>query len=475
MSAAAAAGMAIAPSMAFGMHNIPSPLKRKFGKIDFDVTTFGLGGQASLQWTPEGVDPVRIILKAFEIGVNYYDTSNLYGQSQQHYGEAFRQLNLVPGKPNYNKELRESIFLTTKSAIRWGSNTFPEIQGIGNRTQGDHGQGVIGDVKRSLSLMFGDGKGNYPKGAYLDMMLCHNLNRTIEVDALYKGLETPLDPNGEFGALVAMKDFRDGTNYTGLNPENEKLIKHIGFSGHSSAPVLMDMIQRDKYDILEGLLVTINPNDKLYLNMQHNVFPVAKEKGLAIIGMKIFSNGAMYHNESAWVRQNRELVMTVGSDELPSKPLIEYALTTPGIHTLIIGIGHIDDDPLKCQLVQNFYASQIEPDGLSERERRKIEEVASHVKEGKTNYFQLEDNELTPPNNIRVEGKKLAWDTAFAGDEPLEKYEIFEGDKRVDVVMHKPQIDKTPFEFSGVKKGKKYIVSSVDKLGRKADSQVITA
>ncbi|MEX2371828.1 MAG: aldo/keto reductase [Bacteroidales bacterium] len=328
MSAAAAAGIAIAPSCTFGMDSIPAPLKRRFGKIDFNVTTLGLGGQASIQWTPEGVDPVKIILKAFETGINYFDTSNLYLKSQMHYGEAFRKLNLVPGKTLYNKKLRKSIFLTTKSHIRWGKKGFPEMDGVGNWTQGDHSEGVIGDLKRSLSQMFGDGKGSYPKGSYVDMVLCHSLNTFEEVDVLYHGLETPLNSNANFGALVALKDYRDGTNHTKLNPDKEKLLNHIGFSGHRSAPVMMEMIRRDNFDILDGMLIAINPNDRHKLNMQYNVIPVAREKGLGIIAMKVFADGALFTKKADWSSEPSDVVMTVGSEELPSKPLVEYALTT---------------------------------------------------------------------------------------------------------------------------------------------------
>ena len=42
----------------------------------------GLGGQSSLQWAPENIDPVAIIVKAYQSVINYYDTSNVYGQSQ---------------------------------------------------------------------------------------------------------------------------------------------------------------------------------------------------------------------------------------------------------------------------------------------------------------------------------------------------------------------------------------------------------
>lgn len=467
LSAASAAGILIAPSCTVQLENIPIALKRKFGKIDFNVTTMGMGGQASIQWTPDGVNPVEIILKAFQLGINYFDTSNLYAKSQLHYGEAFRKLNLVPGRPLYNKNLRESIFLTTKSHIRWGK-TPPEekINGVGNWTQGEHGEGVIGDLKRTLSQVFGDKDGEYDADAYVDMVLIHSLNNTAEVDILYQGLESPLNKNKNFGALVALRDYRDGTNLTGLNPDNEKRLKHIGFSGHRSAPVMMDMIQRDEWDILDAMLIAINPNDRKKLNMQYNVIPVAEAKGLGIIAMKVFADGAMYTKAADWSRKPEDVVMTVGSKELPSQPLIEYALTIPGIHTAIIGIGHIDEDPLKCQLIQNYYAAQVMPDALSEDDRRDIEERTAHVKGGNTNYFQLDKEELSPPKNVRILDGTLAWDTAIAGDEPIVKYEIREGGKKIGEVAHYPQTTKKPFTFEGIDPSKNYTVVAVDRLGR---------
>jgi len=257
LSAAAAAGAVLLPALSCKSTVIPAPMKRRFGKIDFDVTTIGLGGQSSLQWTPEGIEPVDIITKAFDLGINYFDTSNVYGPSQMNYGKAFRKLNLVPGQKGYDQKLRDSIFLTTKTMIRWAKGGYPKLDNVRNSTDGDHGEGAVADLKRSLSLMFGNNDGNYPEGAYINMMLIHNLTNPEEVDVVYKGLETPLDLNDNFGALIALRDFRDGTNITGLNPKNEKLIRHIGFSGHYNAPAMMDMIQRDKWDILDGMLVAI--------------------------------------------------------------------------------------------------------------------------------------------------------------------------------------------------------------------------
>ena len=119
-SAATAAGLSLAPFVSCGHIGVQKPMTRGFGRIDFGVTTLGLGGQGSLQWSPGDVDPVRIILKTFHLGVNYFDTSNLYGPSQENYGKAFRELHLIPGAPGYDEGLRRSIFLTSKTRLRYG-------------------------------------------------------------------------------------------------------------------------------------------------------------------------------------------------------------------------------------------------------------------------------------------------------------------------------------------------------------------
>ena len=152
---------------------------RKLGRTERKVTTLGLGGQASIQWPGEGVDPVAIIEKAVHLGITYLDTSNIYGPSQKHYGQAFRRLGLVPDAPNYDVNLRGRIFLAGKthlrSARRPESATFRSdfSEGMGDDFQV---KTAVDDVRRSLSLMFGDGKGAYPRGAYLDSLQFHNIN-----------------------------------------------------------------------------------------------------------------------------------------------------------------------------------------------------------------------------------------------------------------------------------------------------------
>jgi hypothetical protein len=92
-------------------------ITRRLGRTGWQVTTLGLGGQASIQWPAAGVDSAAIIEKAYRLGVNYLDTSNIYGPSQQHFGEAFRRLGLSPAAANYDPAARGRIYIATKTHI----------------------------------------------------------------------------------------------------------------------------------------------------------------------------------------------------------------------------------------------------------------------------------------------------------------------------------------------------------------------
>ena len=448
------------------------------GRIGFEATTLGLGGQGSLQWTPSDVDPAKIILKAFDLGVNYFDTSNVYDSSQMNYGKAFRELHLIPGQPGYNERLRNSIFLTSKTALRYGKGA-SQKQGMINVTNGKPGSHAADDIRRTLSQIFGDGQGSYPKGAYLNMVLLHSVSSIADIDALYEGYDHP-DPKAEtIGTLATLIDYRDGTNLTGLNPKEEKLIRHIGFSGHASPPVMMEMIQRDSRNILEGMLVAINANDRSYFNMQYNVIPVAAANNMGVIAMKIFADGAMYSKPATWTSRPDMVVRQVGSDALPSGRLVEYSLSIPGVHTAIIGTGHIDADSRACQLRQNLLAAQTRPNALSISDRRDIEKLARTAKEGKTNYFQDPMQALsaarTPAAVQEMRGQKriaqLKWQTAYAGDEPIVRYEIWRDNQKTGQVAHKPQVRQTPFLFEETlsdKAAHRYQIVTVDAAGRTA-------
>ena len=467
---------------------------RRLGRTNRSVTTLGLGGQASLQWTASGIDPVAIIEKAYNIGINYMDTSNVYGPSQQNFGKAFRKLQILPDSHNYSSTRRERVFIASKSHFR--SAKRPD----GSRFPSDFSEGMadgfnvastLDDVKRSLSLLFGDGKGGYPEGVYLDCLQFHNINTLNEVDMIFEGFDDPQPDRGWIGALAAMMDLREGTNRTGLNPKKEKLIRHIGITGHWNTAALMYAIQRDTKRVIDTLLVTVNPGDCQFMPHRYNAISAAKAADMGVIGMKIFADAAYYHKESVFSTKPEDVYHEVGSERLSSRDLIQYALSVDGVSTVIIGIGHIDDDPEKCQLLQNLSAAQIE-NTLSDAEMKKIEQdLADAGKENANAYFQRRAIGLTPPRNVGAEADtsmpglrrmavRISWDTAYAGPVPIDRYDILRDNSIVGSVPHIPQITQQRFCFDDIlhKEEKdtphQYTVQTVDVSGQTASSMRMT-
>lgn len=468
---------------------------RRLGRTERQVTTLGLGGQASIQWSAEGVDPVAIIEKACRLGINYLDTSNIYGPSQKNFGEAFRRLGLSPAAANYDPEARTRVFIASKTHIR--SARRPE----GKHFHADYSEGMldefnvstaVDDVRRSLSLMFGDGRGGYPEGAYLDSLQFHNLNTMDEIDMLFEGFDDPRPDRDWIGSLAAMLDLREGTNRTGCNPKNEKLLRHIGITGHWNSAAHIYAIQRDGRRLLDTLLVTINPSDGKYMAHRYNAIAVAAAADMGVIGMKIFADAAYYHKDVKFSDHHNDVYPGVGSPELPSRDLIRYALSVEGVSTLIVGIGHIDDDAGKCQLTRNLAAAQIESP-LGRDEMAVVEARVTAAEKDRANAsFQRKVVGLTAPRNVGVEADssmpmlgrvavRITWDTAYAGAAPIDRYDVLRDGEVVGSVPHIPQFKAQRFHYDDIFDKDLltgtygYSVRAVDAAGAAADSGTLTA
>jgi hypothetical protein len=103
------------------------------------------------------------------------------------------------------------------------------------------------------------------------------------------------------------------------------------------------------------------------------------------------------------------------------------------------------------------------------------------VKDGKTNYFQNAALPLTAPKEVSVvqtrennlRNSKLRWNTAYAGDAPIKKYEIWRDGAKIKEIQFTPQITTDPFAYSESLKDKTshiYIVKVTDGKGRIAES-----
>lgn len=416
----------------------PALYQRTLGRTGRLVTPLGLGGQAALQWTPRGVDAADIIVRAIELGVNYLDTSNMYDNSQLHYGEAFRRLNLAPGRPGYDAALRETLFVATKTTQRFG-----------NDSRGPSGRTAVEDIRRSLSQIFGDGRGAIPDGAYVDLMQMHNVTRFQDVDDAYRGMEARGGKMPDkIGAFATLLDYRDGTNYTGLNPEQRRWIRHVGVSGHSS-PVLMQMLRRDAGNDLDTLLVPLNVADTLYLPHQTNVLPLAVARGMGVIAMKVFADGALLGKAPHWTEGPEEVITRVGDarGRISYHDMIRYTLSLPGLSCAIIGTGHIDRaDPTKDQIVNNLAAALDRP--MTREERTRMEHQVAAVFGATTNYFQDAARGLVQPTDVRLtktDGRMMvSWQAGLAGAAPIRSWQIRAAGRTLLTIPFRPQLTTAP-------------------------------
>ena len=415
--------------------------KRVLGRTGRWVTPLALGGQGSMQWTAPGIDAPDIIVRAVQLGVNYLDSANVYGPSQVNYGEAFRRMHLVPGASDYNPALRESLFINSKTWERFGAGPSTSIFPT------EPGATAVKDLERTLTQMFGDGKGYIPEGAYLDALQLHCVNATEEIDQNDLGMaERGSKMPGHIGAMAALLDYRDGTNYTGLNPENKKYIRHIGVTGHLSSPVLMEVLRRDTENNLDTLLVALNANDKLYTSHEFNVLQVAVGRGMGVIAMKLFGDGSFFGKESRFSRSTADVIYSVGkADKANYKDLVRYSLSIPGVSCAVTGIGHIDrEKPENDQLVANLAAATQDP--ASPADRRRIEREMAERYGATTNYFQLAQSGLAQPTVVKVEKANgsdqvtVRWNTAIAAARPISRYEIRSGDRLLMSVPYRPQL-----------------------------------
>jgi len=250
------------------------------------------------------------------------------------------------------------------------------------------------------------------------------------------------------GALAGLLDYRDGTDYTGLNPQHLRWIRHIGITGHQSSPVLMGAIRRDRDQILDTVLVALNAHDRLCSSHQNNVLPLAVSRGLGVVAMKLFADGAFYGKEKRFSRAPQDVVHTIGKPELADySDLVRYPLSLPGVSVAITGIGRINrDKPERDQLVANLTAAV--KDMPSETERARIEKAAAALHTADTNYFQEKTNVLVQPTAVRTmkdgDRVRVEWNTALAGRDPIRAYQILAGSRILLTLPFRPQLTETP-------------------------------
>lgn len=200
-----------------------------FGSTGRTVTRVGLGGEGVLRTTGKTEPAHRVIRSAVAEGITYYDSARVYSDSEVYYG----------GIWEHDPQERRRIFQTSKSASR-------------------DKDGARKDLEETLQRLHVD---------YLDLWQLHDVRTFEELSAI----------SGPGGALEAF-----------LEAKEEGKIRWIGVTGHHDPDVLARAVQELPVD---SVMIPVNPVEEVLGGFLTQTLPAALEKGIAVIGMKIFGAG----------------------------------------------------------------------------------------------------------------------------------------------------------------------------------------
>jgi aryl-alcohol dehydrogenase-like predicted oxidoreductase len=278
----------------------PEPMSmptRNLGKTGYKVGIFSLGGQASLE-KPHNEDvAVPIIEKALDLGVNYIDTSSIYGGperwSEQYVGKVM-------------KHRRSETFLATKTR---------------ERTR----EGSKRMIEKSLELLQTD---------HIDLWQLHDIGTMSDINEIF----------AKSGAMEALLEARD-----------QKIVKYLGITGHYRPDALIEAIHRHPFDTV---LMAVNAADPHHFSFSEQLLPLAVEKQMGIIGMKVPARGRIL---STWtpppIEQQKHMwegmVLAPTPGTLQMREAMYYSLSLP-VSTVIIGCDTIAQLEENVQMARDF-------------------------------------------------------------------------------------------------------------------------
>ncbi len=185
------------------------------------------------------------------------------------------------------KERRKDIFLTSKSHAR-------------------DKRGALAHLHETLENMHTD---------HLDLYQVHDMRTEEEIRQVF----------GPGGALEAFAEAKE-----------KGLTRFIGVTGHHDPSILRKCIELVDFDTV---LMPVNPAERHYKSFIETVLPVAENKKMGIIGMKVYFRG--FAAKIPWYET--------------MEPFLHFALSHP-VTTAVIGCDSIQ------QLEENVkFASQFTP------------------------------------------------------------------------------------------------------------------
>ncbi|MGC5325297.1 aldo/keto reductase [Brevibacillus sp. SYSU BS000544] len=245
-------------------------ITRPFGRDQAQISLLGFGAQRIVDDHDCTEDQaIEIIKRAVEKGVNYFDTAPSYSDGQS---ETRVGLGL--------KGLRDKVWIATKTGGRTRDLALRDLEGSLKRLQTD----------------------------YVDEWRMHNIMQPHDLESIFaKG-----------GALEAL-----------LEAKEQGLIRKISISGHTDPRLLSEAIRRFPFD---SALVALSALDHFIYSFAHEFVPLAVEKGVAVIGMKVMALGKL----APW-----------------QEKALRYTWSLP-VSTAILGVSKMSELEADLEAVERF-------------------------------------------------------------------------------------------------------------------------
>ena len=291
------ASAAALPPLPANPNTVSAMPTRNLGKTGYKVGIFSLGGQAALE-RPDNFDAaVPIIERALDLGVNYIDTSSIYGGperwSEQYVGRVM-------------KTRRNDAFLATKTK---------------ERTR----DGSLRMIEKSLNLLNTD---------HLDLWQLHDIGLPEDVNAVFA-------PDGAMKALLEM--------------QQQKVVRFLGVTGHYRPEALIDAANRHPFDTI---LLALNAADTHIHSFTDQLLPLVVEKQMGIIGMKVPARGRLL---SSWTPPPIEKqqhswegsAVATRPGVMNMREAMRFTLSLP-ISTVIVGCDNLAQLEENVQIAREF-------------------------------------------------------------------------------------------------------------------------
>ena len=257
---------------------------RMFGKTRQPVSVVGLGGEGILRTHGQDAEARAVITEAIEQGLTYYDCARAYAGSEGYYGRVW----------GARPEAREQIFQAGKSAGRSKA-------------------AALADLEQTLHNMHLE---------HLDLWQIHDV-RTVE------DLHTIAGPDG---ALHAFLEARAAGK-----------TRFVGVTGHHDPQILTQAVKDWPID---AVLLPVNPVEAVLGGFLDVTLPAAKERGLAVIGMKVL--GASHYLSPA--------------GGITADLLLRFALSQP-VDLIVVGCSTPAQVRLLAEVGRSFVPLTAEEQG----------------------------------------------------------------------------------------------------------------